>query len=246
MMSFDQSGMLPAAVVAVGFALLARGLRAVTDGGAIAGAAVAFSLMLAGGWWPFLPLVMAFFLTLLATRWRAERKRSLGLAEQRNGRNSRQIVANLGVAALCALAAALFPVRFTGLMAAAMAAIAEAAADTVSSEVGQALPGQPRLIIGLTSVPHGTNGAISLEGSLAGCIAASLIAWTAALCGVVPWGWAPILAFAGVAGMLFDSVLGALLENRGKLGNDAVNFVSTIFAADLVLLATLFLARHGA
>jgi uncharacterized membrane protein len=36
--------------------------------------------------------------------------------------------------------------------------------------------------------------------------------------------------------MLFDSVLGATLERRGLLGNDGVNFVSTVFAADVALL----------
>jgi uncharacterized membrane protein len=49
----------------------------------------------------------------------------------------------------------------------------------------------------------------------------------------------PLIAVAGVAGMLFDSVLGATLENRGTMGNDSVNFVSTVFAADLALVAVL-------
>ena len=64
------------------------------------------------------------------------------------------------------------------------------------------------------------------------------------MCGVVAWRWAPIIALAGVLGMFFDSVLGATFENRGKMGNDAVNFVSTVFAADLALLAVLLLQRH--
>jgi len=38
-------------------------------------------------------------------------------------------------------------------------------------------------------------------------------------------------------------VLGAGFENRGKMGNDAVNFVSTVFAADLALLAVMLLER---
>ena len=36
--------------------------------------------------------------------------------------------------------------------------------------------------------------------------------------------------------MLFDSVLGATLERKGLLGNDGVNFISTVFAADAALL----------
>ena len=234
---------LPAAVVALGFAVLARALRAVTDGGALAGAAIAFVVIVAGGLWAFVPLIAVFLVTLLATRWRAERKRSVGIAERGGGRNAGQIVANLGAAALCALAAVLFPQHTRSLMVGAMAVLAEAAADTVSSEAGQAMATTPRMILGFARAPAGTNGAISLEGTFAGCIAASLVAWTATLCGVVAWRWAPIIATAGAAGMLFDSVLGAAFENRGKMGNDAVNFVSTVFAADLALLALMSLNR---
>ena len=235
--------MLPAAVVAVGFAVLARALRAVTDGGALAGAAIAFILIVAGGLWAFVPLIVVFLVTLLATRWRAERKRSLGIAERRGGRSASQVVANLGAAGLCALAALAFRHHTGGLMIGAIAVLAEAAADTVSSEAGQALAAEPRMILGFARAPVGTNGAISLEGTFAGCIAASLVAWTATLCGVVAWRWAPIISAAGAAGMLFDSMLGAAFENRGKMGNDAVNFVSTVFAADLALLALMSLNR---
>ncbi len=239
----DSSAILPAAVVAVGFAVLARGLRAVSDGGALAGAAIAFLIMVGGGLWAFLPLLMVFVLTLVATRWRAERKRSLAIAERTGGRNTGQVVANLGAAALCAVAAAVFPRHSSYLLVGAMAALAEAAADTVSSEAGQAVATEPRLILGFQRVAVGTNGAISLEGTFAGCIAACLVAWTATLFRVVAWRWAPVIAAAGALGMLFDSVLGASFEDRGKLGNDAVNFVSTVLAADLALAAVVVL--HG-
>lgn len=236
--------MLPAAMVAVGFAVLARGLRAVTDGGALAGAVLAFLIMVGGGLWAFLPLVAVFVLTLAATRWRAERKRGLAIAERSGGRSANQVIANLGAAALCALAAAFFSGLSSYLLVGAMAALAEAAADTVSSEAGQAVAAEPRMILGLQRVAAGTNGAISLEGTFAGCIAACLVAWTATLFRVVAWRWAPVIAVAGALGMLFDSVLGASFENRGQMGNDAVNFVSTVLAADLSLAAVVVLQGY--
>lgn len=241
MISLHQASSLPPAIISVTFALLARVLGSVTDGGAVMGALIAFLLMYAAGLWAFLPLFIVLLLTMLATRWRADRKWSLGVAERAGGRNARQVLANLGAAGLCALTAVVFSRQSAILMVGAMAVLAEAAADTVSSEVGQALPIPPRSILGFARVQPGTNGAISLEGTFAGCIAASLVAWTASLAGVVSWRWAPIITLAGVAGMLFDSVLGASFENRGDMGNDSVNFVSTVFAADLALVATLLL-----
>ncbi|MGA2690459.1 MAG: hypothetical protein ABSE85_20545 [Candidatus Korobacteraceae bacterium] len=60
---------LPAAVLAIGFALLARVMGAVTDGGAMAGVLAAFVLMLAGGFAGFSPLLTLFLLTMISTRW---------------------------------------------------------------------------------------------------------------------------------------------------------------------------------
>lgn len=235
--SLEYSRALPAAVVALGFALVARVMGAVSDGGAIAGAAVAFLLMVAAGLGGFLPLVAVFLLTLVATRWRSERKRNLGVAERRGGRTASQVVANLGAAALCAVAAIAFA-RFSEiLMVGAMAALAEAAADTVSSEAGQGAANQARMILDLQPAPIGTNGAVSVEGTLAGCMAAFIVAWVSAFFGVVSSRSMPVITVAGIAGMLFDSVLGGTWENRGAMGNDSVNFVSTVFAADLALVA---------
>jgi len=226
-------------VVAIGFATVARVMGAVSDGGALVGAMIAFLIMVAAGLGGFLPLVAVFVLTLLATRWRRDRKRNLGVAERGSGRTASQVVANLGAATLCAVAAIVFPRHSGILMVGAMAALAEAAADTVSSEAGQAAAKQARLILNFQLAPIGTNGAVSLEGTFAGCIAACIVAWVSTFFGVVPWQRAPVIAVSGIAGMLFDSVLGATLENRGKLGNDSVNFVSTVFAADLALITVL-------
>jgi uncharacterized protein (TIGR00297 family) len=235
-----------AAVVAIGFAVLARLMGAVTDGGAMAGVLVAFVLMLAAGFYGFIPLATVFLLSVVTTRWGYTRKQSLGVAERRHGRRTAsQILANLCAASLCA-ATAVWLSRFSGvLLLAAMAALAEAAADTVSSEVGQATADSAYMITDFRPAAIGTNGAISLEGTLSGFIAASIVAWVSAFSGIVPWQWTPIVALAGIAGMFLDSVLGATWENAGKMGNDSVNFVSTVFAADLALVAAIVVEKIG-
>jgi uncharacterized protein (TIGR00297 family) len=231
--------------VAIGFAVIARTLGAVTDGGALVGVVVAFVLMLAAGLAGFLPLLTVFVITVLTTRWGYARKQQLGVAERGPGRTASQVLANLGAATLCALPAVWFP-RFTGmLMIGAMAALAEAAADTASSEIGEASARAAYMITDFREAPIGANGAISVAGTLAGCIAACLVAWVSAFFEVVSWNWTPLIALAGIAGMVLDSVLGATWERSGKMGNDSVNFVSTVFAADLALTVAMVMHRLG-
>jgi uncharacterized protein (TIGR00297 family) len=225
---------LPAAVVAIGFAVMARILGSVTDGGALMGVLVAFILMVAAGLAGFLPLLTVFVITVLATRWGYGRKQQLGVAERGPGRTASQVLANLGATALCALPTLWFPRLSDTLLIGAMAALAEAAADTASSEIGQTSR-SAYMITSLREAPIGANGAVSAIGTLAGCLAACLVAWVSAVFDVVSWNWMPLIALAGIAGMFLDSILGATWETSGKMGNDAVNFVSTVFAADLAL-----------
>jgi uncharacterized protein (TIGR00297 family) len=236
---------LPPAVVAIGFALLARAMGAVTGGGAVAGILAAFVLMLAGGFAGFLPLVTLFLLTVISTRWGHGRKQRLGIAERGRGRTASQVVANLGVATICALPALWFPAQSELLLIASMAALAEAAADTVSSELGQATARSAYMITDFRDVPIGTNGAISIEGTISGCVAASVIAWVSAASGLVDWRWSFVIAFAGIGGMFVDSIMGATWENAGKVGNDSVNFVSTVVAADAALIVAMIMLRVG-
>ena len=76
-------------------------------------------------------------------------------------------------------------------------------------------------------------------------VAACIVSWVSAASGMVDWHWTPVIAFAGIGGMFLDSVMGATWENSGRLGNDAVNFVSTVFAADVALIAVMVMQRFG-
>src|SRR5689334_8514385 len=139
---------VPAGLIALLFAVVARILGSVSDGGAIAGIAVAFILMITAGFAGFVPLLILFVLTVFATRWRRRRKERLGLPERSGGRTGSQVLANLGAAACCAFPVLWFPEYRELLLIGAMAALAEAAADTVSSEIGQASAHGAYLIVG--------------------------------------------------------------------------------------------------
>lgn len=227
--------MLPArnlllfAGVSVVFAAFGKFVRGVTTGGAIAGAAVCFALLSAAEIGGFAALLTVFLITWVSTKFGYAKKQRIGTAEARSGRNAWQVLANLGIAALCAIG---FLAQADPRWLIAMgAALAEAAADTVSSEIGQAAGGEPRLITSWNRVPVGTNGAVTLAGSAAGAFAASVVALVSHMTGLFGVRGAFICALGGLVGTLADSVMGATIERRGLLENNGVNFVSTLVAA---------------
>lgn len=223
-----------AGVITVAFAVFGRAVRGVSTSGAVAGGLVCLALISGAGWGGFVALCAVFAVTWVATRIGYHRKQSLGTAERRAGRNAGQVVANLGIAAAAAVVHLHFP--DPRLLVALGAALAEATADTVSSEIGQAMGGVPRLVTDGRAVAPGTDGAISVLGTLAGCMGAGLIAGTCAVAHVITWNHVVLCAALGAAGMLVDSILGATVERRGWLGNNEVNFLSTAAAAGLAFL----------
>src|SRR5947209_10722422 len=161
-----------AAITTVVFTALARFMRGVSRSGAVAGAVICFALIASAGLGAFIGLISVFALTWIATRSGYRRKQTLGIAERPEGRKASQVSANLGVAAACAILYSLSH-RNSLFLVAMVAAFAEAGADTVSSELGQAANRQPRLITTWESVPAGTNGAVSIIGTVSGVLSAN-------------------------------------------------------------------------
>lgn len=219
-----------AGLLTVGFTVLARLVRGVTNSGALAGAFSCFVLYMGGGPGAFAALIAVFALAWITTRLGYGRKQKIGTAERREGRKASQVLANLGVATACAAASIVSHDRTLFLLAMA-AALSEAAADTVSSEMGQAFSEQARLITTWRSVPPGTDGGISLIGTLSGVVAAGIVSSVCLLGGLLPRRWLVISAGAAILGMLADSFLGAMLERRRLVNNDSVNLFGTLVAA---------------
>jgi uncharacterized protein (TIGR00297 family) len=145
------------------------------------------------------------------------------LSRSGTARNERQVIANGGVAALAALAGNWL--WFAG-------ALAAANADTWATEIGTRTHTPPRLITSWARVPAGTDGGMTLLGTVGGVAGAALIA--ALSMGLWPGGLglAMIVAVAGVVGMLVDSLLGATVQGKvWWMDNDAVNLAATLTGA---------------
>ncbi|WP_296784904.1 TIGR00297 family protein [uncultured Methanobrevibacter sp.] len=176
-------------------------------------------------------IVLFLVMSLLATKYSKKYKRSLGQFEGR--RTSKNVISN-GVVA-CFMAA--FGGYYLPFVGGFIGAIATATADTLGSEIGVLDP-HPRLITTFQSVDPGTNGAVSVLGTVVGIVGAGVIGIVAFLLGIVP---SPLSAIAvsiisGFIGCFTDSILGALFENRGMITNEHVNLMATIVGAIVGIL----------
>lgn len=219
-------------------AVAAFAVRAVDVSGALAAVAVGTAIT-AGLGLPGLALMIAFFVIgTAATKLGYRVKVARGIAQEKGGaRGWRHALANGGVPALLALAAAMAPPPLRDLLALAYAAaVGTAAADTCSSEVGKAYGRRTFLVTTLRPVPPGTEGAVSLEGTLGGFAGALLVGATGVLVGLFGWTAAVLVAVAGLLGSLAESVIGTVATRRGWMDDHLLNATNTAIGALAVVL----------
>jgi uncharacterized protein (TIGR00297 family) len=232
----DRAPVLWGVGISVIFALAVRGARAATAAGACTGGLLACCLYLfvPGLRTALWPLFAMLVLTLGASRVGRARKVALGTSEGKRGRSASQVAANVGAASLAVLL-----VNSQGLLlaeTAMLAALGEAAADTLASELGEVFGGVPRLVTTWRPVAPGTDGGVTVAGTLAGVTGAAVVIAVGALVLRLSAGLGAVVLAAAIVGLIVDSLLGAIIERRGWMNNDAVNFCSTLAAAALALL----------
>lgn len=217
--------------VNVALAVAAYAARSVSVSGAVAGVLVGGALFTFGGWRAFMMLVVFFVLGTAATKTGYARKAALGIAQEKGGRRgAKNAVANCGVGALLAFIAGTSAYETLAFLALA-AAFATAACDTVSSEIGQAYGRTTYLITTLERVKPGTDGAVSLEGTLAGIGAAVVVALTAWGLGLTSVSGSAVVVAAAVFGSTLESWMGARWERSKLIDNEAINFANTLAGA---------------
>jgi uncharacterized protein (TIGR00297 family) len=189
-------------------AIAARRVRALSPDGAVAAFVVGTIIFGAGGLRAALVLLAFFVPSSLLTRVGRDRKRAVLGEESPTARNAWQVLANGGVAALCAAGAFVWGGPFAAAFAGAIAA---ASADTWATELGTLSRRPPISIMTFRPVPTGFSGGITPLGtaaSVAGALSVAIVAWLLRLAPL------PAVATAGVAGALLDSLVGASLQAR--------------------------------
>ena len=217
--------------------LVTASLRArILDKQGVFAAALLGSFVGCLGHWTWLLLLLCFLLSShIATKWRFEEKTQRGLNESSDGhRGWINVAANGGMPALVALLAFVLSDWESGLWMFA-AAVAVATSDTWASEIG-CLDDRVRMITTFKPCEAGVNGGFSPNGQLAAALGGILIGITALIANLVMFSsnvsnsmmLAAIVAGLGFLGCQIDSVLGAVLENRGFLTKGSVNALSII------------------
>jgi uncharacterized protein (TIGR00297 family) len=218
-------------------AIAAWAIGGVSISGAAAGTLVGVLVLACAGWPAWWLLGLTFLVTTIATKLGASRKRAMGIAEPKRGRRGAGgIVANTAVAAIAALLIAADPTASTPRMMLA-AALITAGSDSVASEIGKAWGRTTRVIWTGRRVPPGTDGAVSMTGTMAGVLSSFALSSAAAALTLVDVRAVAIVAFASVIASLLESVVAVTFERRGWLDNDGVNFVATGLGAVLAVIA---------
>ena len=195
---------------------LAYRAHSLDKNGAFAAAFVGTIVFGVGGW-KWATLLLIFFITSSGLS-RAFKQRKQGLSEKfskGNERDAGQVFGNGGLATLFAALHAFYPESIIPWIGFA-ASLAAVNADTWATELGVLNPTPPRMITDLRKrVEKGTSGGISLWGTLASLLGSSIIALLAVLLSPTAAMNANhflLITLAGLAGSLFDSLLGATIQ----------------------------------
>jgi len=192
-----------ALAIAAALAAGAWRLRALAPGGALAATGVGTAVLIGSGWWGGALLLTFFVGSTLISRLCPDPAAESG--EAKGGRrDAGQVLANGGAPALGALAGGLWPLA---------AGLAAAAADTWATSLGATSDAPPRHLLTGKPVPPGTSGAVTWRGSLGGVAGATTVALITFLAtrSLTLGAWTIAI---GTAGMLLDSILGAVLQGK--------------------------------
>ncbi|XP_027341459.1 protein VTE6, chloroplastic [Abrus precatorius] len=191
----------------------------------------------------FLLVATYFIIGTAATKVKMAQKVAQGVAEKRRGRRGPgSVIGSSAAGCVCAFLT-IFGVggeTFSQLWRLGfVASFCTKLSDTVSSEIGKAYGKTTYLVTTLKVVPRGTEGAVSVEGTLAGILASIVLAFVGFLIGEVSSHEAIICVLASQIANLGESIIGAALQEKEGfkwLNNDAVNIINISMGSIIAVL----------
>lgn len=200
------------------------------------------------GWRGYGVIMFYFLAGSLVTRIGMAQKEAAGIAEKRGGaRGPENVWGSALTATICAIAIAAIQIGWLdpswepALLLGYVASLSTKLADTTASEVGKAYGKSTFLITTWQPVPRGTEGAISLEGTLAGIVGGILISLVADSVGLISLTGVVICTIAAFIATNLESVIGATYQSKFDwLTNELVNVINTIIGAIVAMAISLW------
>ena len=191
------------------------------------------------GWRGYGVVLFYFLVGSAVTRIGMAQKEAEGIAEKRGGaRGPENVWGSAFTATICAIGVAVIKFGWLDasweslLILGYVASFATKLSDTTASEVGKAYGKSTFLITTLKPVPRGTEGAISLEGTLAGIVGGILISLVAYSLEMITFQSVITCTIAAFVATNIESVIGATLQSDiDWLSNELVNVINTIVGA---------------
>ncbi|MGL5922393.1 TIGR00297 family protein [Chroococcidiopsis sp.] len=258
---FSNPSFLNSVLVAVGVHTVLLGVawiapkKLLTPAGLLHALFLGILLYLSVGWQGELVVVFYFLVGSAVTYIGMAQKEAEGIAEKRSGaRGPENVWSSALTGALCAVGIAITSFSFANattfvaepmtivslLLLGFVASFSTKLSDTCASEVGKAYGQRTFLITTLQPVARGTEGAVSLEGTLAGVtgsVAIAVLAWGLGLIDLLGILWCVLAAFIATN---IESLIGATVEGKIRwLTHDVVNFLNTLIGAIAAILLAL-------
>ncbi|XP_010916355.1 protein VTE6, chloroplastic [Elaeis guineensis] len=201
--------------------------------------------------WPGFLLVAAYFVVgTVATKLKITQKEALGVAEKRRGRRGPgSVIGSSAAGCVCAFLSicGIGGRSFAGLWQLGfVASFCTKLSDTVSSEIGKAYGKTAYLVTTFKVVPRGTEGAVSVEGTIAGFLASILLASIGYFLREIDVPQAAICVLASQIANFGESLIGAALQDKEGfrwLNNDAVNVINISIGSILAVLMQQFMLQ---
>ncbi len=196
-------------------------------------------------WQGWMSVVFYLLFGSLVTKIGYKFKKEQGIAEKRGGRRgSENVWGSAATGLVLAMMTKFNPSNEILFKVGFAASFSAKLADTFGSEIGKRFGKDTYLITSFKKVERGTEGGISIEGTLASIFGSILMAYIMLRLSIISTKYYFIVVIvSGFLATLFESIIGAKFQNKYKLSNELVNAIQTSIAS-IFSIFSLFLSSY--